>query len=224
MAAKFSELSEINQSILSKPPKHRPPNVQHWVKTPIAPQYFGDKSNYLHPKAFINKNLGDAETVFSFIPLHLVQYHINSMKFKALAITAIFSIAFSLGLQAQDSMWKTLGKITYKKEYDEMMGFKVDVPVFSNEVQKLEGKEVTMKGYIIPVEGYKSHKDFIFSAYPYSMCFFCGGAGPETVLEVKAKSPVAFSADPITIKGTLHLNSTDINKLMYSLSNVEMVK
>jgi hypothetical protein len=175
-------------------------------------------------KAFNYDNLGDAETVFSFIPLHRIQSFINSMKFKALAITAIFSIAFSLGLQAQDSMWKTLSKITYKKEYDEMLGFKVDVPIFSNEIQKLEGKEVTMKGYIIPVEGYKSHKDFIFSAYPYSMCFFCGGAGPETVLEVKAKSPVAFSADPITIKGILHLNSTDINKLMYSLSNVEMVK
>ena len=146
------------------------------------------------------------------------------MTIKILALTAIFSLAFSIGLLAQENLWKTLGKITYKKEYDEMMGFKVDVPVFSNEVQKLEGKEVTIKGFIIPVEGYKSHKDFIFSAYPYSMCFFCGGAGPETVLEVTAKSPVAFTADPITIKGVLHLNSTDINKLMYSLSNVEMVK
>ena len=146
------------------------------------------------------------------------------MKIKFLAITALLSFTCFLGLQAQETMWKTLGKITYKKEYDEMLGFKVDVPIFSNEVLKLEGKEVTMKGYIIPVEGYKSHKDFVFSAYPYSMCFFCGGAGPETVLEVKAKSPVQFTADPITIKGVLHLNATDINKLMYSLSNVEMVK
>lgn len=146
------------------------------------------------------------------------------MKIKSIVLTTLFTIAFSAGLLAQEHMWKTLGKITYKKEYDEMLGFKVDVPIFSPEVQKLEGKQVTIKGYIIPVEGYKSHKEFIFSAYPYSMCFFCGGAGPETVLEVKAKSPVAFTADPITIKGTLHLNSTDINRLMYSLSNAEMVK
>jgi hypothetical protein len=90
-------------------------------------------------------------------------------------------------------------------------------------VTKLEGKEVTVKGYIIPVEGYKSHKDFVLSAYPYSMCFFCGGAGPETVMEVKAKSAVAFTADPIKIKGILHLNSKDVNKLMYSLSNAEVV-
>lgn len=146
------------------------------------------------------------------------------MSFKTFIATTAFAIAFSIGLQAQDNMWKTLGKVTYKKEYDEMLGFKVDVPIFSADLQKLEGKEVTIKGYIIPVEGYKSHKEFVFSAYPYSMCFFCGGAGPETVMEVKAKSPVPFTADPITIKGVLHLNSKDINKLMYSLSNVELVK
>jgi hypothetical protein len=120
-------------------------------------------------------------------------------------------------------MWKTLGKITYKKQYDEMLGFKVDVPVFSKELQDLEGKTITLKGYIIPVEGYKSHKEFIFSAYPYNMCFFCGGAGPETVVEVKSKSPISFTADPITIKGKLSLNATDVNKLMYSLSDVEKV-
>ncbi|MCC6725666.1 MAG: DUF3299 domain-containing protein [Saprospiraceae bacterium] len=146
------------------------------------------------------------------------------MKIKYLAFTVLFCVGFCLTAQAQENIWKTLGKVTYKKEYDEMLGFKVDVPIFGNEVQKLDGKEVTVKGYIIPVDGYKSHKEFVFSAYPYSMCFFCGGAGPETVMEVKAKSPVPFTADVITIKGTLHLNSKDINKLMYSLSNVEMVK
>lgn len=145
------------------------------------------------------------------------------MKNKLILLAVIFSIGFSAQLPAQEYMWKTLGKITYKKEYDEMLGFKVDVPVFSNDVQKLEGREITIRGYIIPVEGYKSHKDFILSAYPYSMCFFCGGAGPETVMEVVAKSTVAFTAEPITIKGELHLNSTDINKLMYSLTNAVKV-
>lgn len=146
------------------------------------------------------------------------------MKIKSIVLTAIVSLGFFASLNAQDFLWKTLAKVTYKKEYDEMLGFKVDVPIFSNDVQKLEGKEVMVKGYIIPVEGYKSHKEFVFSAYPYSMCFFCGGAGPETVMEVKAKNPVPFTADPITIKGVLHLNSKDVNKLMYSLSGAELVK
>lgn len=124
----------------------------------------------------------------------------------------------------QPNVWKTLSKITYKKEYDEMMGFKVDVPIFSEDVEKLDGKEITIKGYIIPVEGYKSHTEFVFSAFPYNMCFFCGGAGPETVMEVVSSEPVKFSTEAIQIKGKLHLNSTDINKLIYSLSDAVLVK
>jgi len=97
------------------------------------------------------------------------------------------------------------------------------VPVFSDEVKALENKEITIKGYIIPVEGYKSHKEFIFSAFPYNLCFFCGGAGPETVMEVSAVEGVKYSTEPIILKGKLELNSKDINRLMYSLSNARMV-
>lgn len=126
---------------------------------------------------------------------------------------------------AQDvNPWKTLGKVTYKKKFDELLGFKVDVPVFGKEVKELDGKMITIQGYIIPVEGYKSHKEFIFSAYPYSSCFFCGAAGPETVMEVKSSEPVKYSVNPIKIKGILRLNDKDINKLMYSLNDAKIVE
>lgn len=124
---------------------------------------------------------------------------------------------------AQENTWKTLGKISFKKQYDELMGFKVDVPVFSEDIKNLNGREVTIKGYIIPVEGYKSHKEFIFSAFPYNMCFFCGGAGPETVMEVMAKNPVEYTAEQVTLKGKLELNDSDINRLMYALNEAELV-
>jgi hypothetical protein len=123
-----------------------------------------------------------------------------------------------------EGVWRTLSKISYKKEYDELMGFKIDKPVFSEAVRSLENKEISLKGYIIPVEGYKSHKEFIFSAFPYSMCFFCGGAGPETVMEVEALEGVKYSADAIVLKGILTLNDKDINRLMYKLTNARLVK
>lgn len=145
-------------------------------------------------------------------------------------IFSLFIITlFALGtLHAQEkediNTWKKLGKITFKKEYDELMGFKIDKPVFSEDVLAMEGEEVTIKGYIIPVEGYKSHKEFIFSAFPYNMCFFCGGAGPETVMEVEAATPVKFTAESIVLKGILRLNADDINKLMYKIENASLVK
>ena len=138
---------------------------------------------------------------------------------------AILSFLFlASSLHGQENMWKTLAKITFTKQYDELMGFKVDVPVFSEDLKELEGEEVTIRGYIIPVEGYKSHKEFIFSAYPYNMCFFCGGAGPETVMEVFASEPVEYSAEQVTLKGKLELNATDINRLMYALNEAVIVK
>lgn len=158
---------------------------------------------------------------------------------KKLFLFALFAVFAISGIQAQDSveaakaekatkkapnMWKTLAKITFKKEYDELMGFKIDVPVFSKEIKALEGEEVTIKGYIIPVEGYKSHKEFIFSAFPYNMCFFCGGAGPETVMEVFSKEPIEYTAEAVTIKGKLELNADDINRLMYGMTEVTLVK
>jgi len=158
---------------------------------------------------------------------------------KKLILFALLATFAFEGIQAQDAvaekaptetkskkenLWKTLAKITFKKEYDELMGFKIDVPVFSKEIKALEGKEVTIKGYIIPVEGYKSHKEFIFSAFPYNMCFFCGGAGPETVMEVFASEEIEYSAEAVTIKGKLELNADDINRLMYGLTEVTLVK
>lgn len=141
-----------------------------------------------------------------------------------LSAVAIILLFTGTSLTAQSgNLWKTLSKITYKKEYDELLGFKVDKPVFSKDVKKLEGKNVEIRGYIIPVEGYKSHKEFVFSAFPYNMCFFCGGAGPETVMEVYAAKPVEFTQEPITLKGTLKLNSDDINRLMYILEEAEQI-
>lgn len=141
------------------------------------------------------------------------------------AVVVVMSLS-GLHAQAQNegNLWNTLAKITFKKEYDEMLGFKVDVPVFSDQVQALSGQEVEIKGYVIPVEGYKSHTEFVFSAFPYNMCFFCGGAGPESVMEVYASEPIKYSPEPITIKGTLELNASDVNRLIYALNGATLVK
>ena len=142
----------------------------------------------------------------------------NIIVFFFLLITT-FAVAQPSTLR--DNTWKTLSKLTYKKEYDDVLGLKIDVPVFSKEVKSMEGKEVTVKGYIIPTDGYKNQKEFVFSAFPYNMCFFCGGAGPETVMEITTKNPVQYTTEPIYLKGILKLNGTDVNRLIYSLEKAE---
>lgn len=139
-------------------------------------------------------------------------------------LTFSFLLLGILMASAQSDIWKNLAKISYKKEYDAVMGFKIDKPVFGENIKAMEGKEIEVKGYIIPVDGYKSHKEFVFSAFPYSQCFFCGGAGPETVMEVEAKEAVKFTADAITLKGKLSLNDSDVNRLMFKISDVVVIK
>ena len=126
--------------------------------------------------------------------------------------------------QTSPSMWSMLSKITYKKEYDELLGVKVDRPIFSKEIKANEGKEIFLKGYIIPTDGFKSHKEFVFSAFTYSSCFFCGAAGPETVIEVFASEGISYTSESISIRGKLKLNSTDVNRLMFALHDVKLVK
>lgn len=149
---------------------------------------------------------------------------------RTLLYTIIICLSGGLVIGQDDStnqdenVWKTLSKITYKKEYDEFLGFKIDKPVFADDVQALDGEEVIVRGYIIPTEGYKSNNEFIFSAYPYNMCFFCGGAGPETVMEVETVKPVEYTAEQVVLKGKLKLNPDDINRLMYFLVEAKQIE
>ncbi len=121
--------------------------------------------------------------------------------------------------------WKTLSKVVQVQKMVEEVGFEMDVPVFSEQIKQLEGKTIELRGYILALEGIKAQSHFMFSLFPYDICFFCGGAGPETVVEafVKNDKKLNYSSKPVTIKGVLELNDSDINRHMYILREVVLV-
>ncbi len=84
-------------------------------------------------------------------------------------------------LLAQDhgNVWRTLALMKFERQYSESDGISQQKGRFVPLIEALEGKEVTLKGYVIPLSGKKAQSHFMFSAYPYSDCFFCGKAGPE---------------------------------------------
>ncbi len=144
---------------------------------------------------------------------------------KILLLLTLISLPFIIQAQSP-STWKILSKVSFKKEFDDFIGMDIEKPIYTQPVLDLSGTEITVKGYIIPLKGKKAQSHFMFSAYPYNMCFFCGAAGPETVMQVftKDKKEVEFTSKPITIKGKLSLNHGDVNELMYTLSNAEVVE
>ncbi len=143
-----------------------------------------------------------------------------------LAIIGLVSFQMANAQTSSSDIWKTMEKVTYKKTMDKSLGIYVDVPVFGKSVKSISGKTITIKGYIIPLEGYQDQDLFIFSRYPYNMCFFCGGAGPETVLEAETKTgeKIKYTSKEITIKGKIKLNNDNIDRLMYILEDVVVVK
>lgn len=120
-----------------------------------------------------------------------------------------------------NKIWKALSGVTYtitEDEYGELY-----VPQFSEEAKALEGKEVTVPGYIIPFEGLFKPEHVIVSSLPLASCFFCGSGGPETVMEVYLKKPIDYTEAIVAFKGKLKLNDKDYEQLMYILEDAEMI-
>jgi hypothetical protein len=121
--------------------------------------------------------------------------------------------------------WKMLADVTFKEEYNKEFDFKVMVPKFGKTVKDLEGKKIEISGYAIPIEevGYKDI--LVLSANPYAQCFFCGMAGPESIMDVKSKKKLkGIKMDKkLRLRGTLELNERDLSKLNYVLKNAELV-
>jgi len=153
--------------------------------------------------------------------LDVCQFELNMPK---IIFVCFLLFVWKLPDVAAQSMWQIMSQVSYQKIKDELLGFELDFPIFSKELQSYEGKQITIRGYIIPTDGYKSQKEFVFSAFPYKSCFFCGGAGPETVIEVLSPKGINFTSEKIEIKGRLKLNRTDLNRLMFQIQDAEEIK
>jgi hypothetical protein len=142
-------------------------------------------------------------------------------------ILSSFLLAFYCTTYSQQAVtWQLLSKIKWISTYVPSMDGFYDLPRFSKEIKALDGKEISIKGFYMPIDA--SGKVFALSANPSNMCFFCGGAGYESVIEVIPKTGYTelkhIKTDKyIEVKGILKLNKSDPNHLMYILKDVELI-
>ena len=121
---------------------------------------------------------------------------------------------------ASKDNWETLSKLEFEKSRDEYG--EIYIPKFGNEIQSLAGKEIELDGYIIPFEGMFGPTKLIISSVPIASCFFCGGAGPESVAEVYLSESVKYTAKRVKVTGKLTLNKENSDQLMYILKDAKM--
>lgn len=118
--------------------------------------------------------------------------------------------------------WEILRDVTFKKKWYAEESIYMLHPTFGASVQKLKDQQVTITGYILPVD--LDANLYVLSAFPFSACFFCGGAGPETVMTLNFKKNARkFKTDErLTLTGTLKLNADDIYQMNYILDKAEI--
>jgi hypothetical protein len=93
---------------------------------------------------------------------------------------------------------------------------------YPEEIKILDGKEVTLQGYVFPLEESAKQSHFLFGPYPPS-CPFHYHTPPSLVIEVFAKDPIPYSWDMLTIRGTLELPEAGKNGAFYMLRSAEAI-
>jgi hypothetical protein len=131
---------------------------------------------------------------------------------------ALFLGVFALAAQAQEIVsWKTFAQVELTRAENRI------APRFSEGLAALDQKEVKVQGFMLPLDVGEKHALFILSAVPPT-CAFCMPGGPEAVVEVRAKRPLAYTDDAVTVSGKLSVLKNDPTGIFYRLTDAMPVK
>jgi hypothetical protein len=108
--------------------------------------------------------------------------------------------------------WKTLAQVELVKVKDRY------VPQFAQNVAQLDQKQVKMQGFMMPLQTGDKQSHFVLSAMP-TTCSFCLPGGPESLVEVKTKTPVKYTFEPVVLTGKLTVLKDDPAGVFYRLTD-----
>jgi uncharacterized protein len=113
--------------------------------------------------------------------------------------------------------WKVLSQVELIKQKDRY------VPQFTAAVAALDKKEVKVQGFMMPLQMGDKQSHFVLTAMPQS-CSFCLPGGPESMVEVKSKTPVKYTFDPVVLTGKLAVLKDDPTGVFYRLTDAVPAK
>jgi hypothetical protein len=117
--------------------------------------------------------------------------------------------------------WKLLGQIKYLKKSSSDYPEGVMYPVINTTLKTKQTKTIYMSGFIVPID----NKSYALSKNVFASCFFCGQAGPETIMGIKFKNPgTKLKTDQyVTLQGTFRYNDSDVEDWIYHIENAVVV-
>lgn len=116
-----------------------------------------------------------------------------------------------------DTKWSTLSKVELLEVEED--GEMRSIPRFPESIRALDGKQVYMSGYMIPLGFAEEQDNFLLSAWPGDGCYFHMPGGPESIVEIRAAEMFDFTYDTIAMTGTLELVEDDPFGLIYRMTD-----
>lgn len=113
--------------------------------------------------------------------------------------------------------WSVLTAVKTKTEKNRLL------PVFPSDVQALNKKVQRIQGFMMPLEPGEKQKHFLISSVPLT-CSFCLPGGPESMVEVKTKTPVKYSMEAVVVEGQFAVLNDDPYGLYYRITDGVAVK
>ena len=113
--------------------------------------------------------------------------------------------------------WKLLSQVELVKQKDRY------VPQFAKDVSALDQKEVKVQGFMMPLQVGDKQSHFVLTAMPQS-CAFCLPGGPESMVEVKSKTPVKYTFEPVVLTGKMTILKDDPTGVFYRLTDAVPTK
>jgi hypothetical protein len=113
--------------------------------------------------------------------------------------------------------WSVLTDVKTRVEKNRIL------PVFPALVMALNQKSQRIQGFMMPLEPGEKQKHFLLSSVPMS-CSFCVPGGPESMVEVKTKTPVKYSLEPVVVEGQFAVLKDDPYGLYYRISDATPVR
>ena len=143
---------------------------------------------------------------------------------KLLMVLLACFVITAASAQSKPDGWALFAKTKFDPKYYEKLQEYLVYPTFSSDLKALEGKELTIEGFYVPFAP-EDGKYIIISKFPMSQCFFCGGAGPESIAEVNfAKPQSKFAVDDLLmVKGKLKLNTDDMDHVNFILVDAVLI-
>jgi uncharacterized protein len=113
--------------------------------------------------------------------------------------------------------WAVLTSIKTKTEKNKI------TPVYTMDQLALNQKSQRIQGFMMPLEPGEKQRHFLLTSVPMS-CSFCVPGGPESMVEVRTKTPIKYTLDPVVVEGKFAVLSDDPYGLYYRITDAASVK